>query len=70
MRYHPRGTARCVFIHGGYGVAAAQKLVELLVRVQLPVATPDAEPCSATEKPQGALEKVHDRVGQKTHICD
>ena len=26
-------------IYGAYGVAAAQKLVELLVRVQLPVAT-------------------------------
>ena len=26
--------------NGGYGVAVAQKLVELLVRVQLPVVTP------------------------------
>lgn len=27
-------------IYGGYGVAVAQKLVELLVWVQLPVVTP------------------------------
>ena len=29
-----------MFTDGGYGVAVAQELVELLVRVQLPVATP------------------------------
>ena len=27
-------------LHGGYGVAAAQKLVELLARVRSPIATP------------------------------
>ena len=46
--YEERGKSTYKY-HGGYGVAVAQRLVEPLVRVQLPIVTPDAETQKATQ---------------------
>ncbi len=48
--------------HGGYGVAVAQRLVEPLVRVQLPIVTPDAESSNKTEKPRFFAISVRDLI--------